>query len=69
MYCLVTLQKILVVILLCFTCNRWFRELFDSADVNGDGSLSLKEVGRLFQKLNIDAAHKDVKRRFQVCTI
>jgi hypothetical protein len=26
--------------------------------------LSLKEIGRLFQRLNIDSSHKDVKKRF-----
>ena len=50
----------------CVHICRWLRQLFDSADVNGDGSLSLKEISKMFHELNINSSHKNVKKKFQV---
>lgn len=50
----------------CVCFHRWLRQQFDSADVNGDGTLSLKEISKMFHGLNVNPDHKSVKKRFKV---
>ena len=47
-------------------CCRWLRKLFNEADLNGDGTLDLKEVVRLMKKLNVGVSSKILKEKFKV---
>ena len=45
---------------------RWLRALFDEADVNGDGTLDLKEIIRMMKRLNVGISQKILKKKFKV---
>ena len=47
---------------------RWLRTLFDEADVNGDGTLDLKEIIRMMKRLNVGISQKILKKKFKVNT-
>ena len=46
--------------------DRWLKDLFDSADKNGDGTLDLKEVLQMMKTLNVGVSKKVVKKMFKV---
>ncbi|XP_062518362.1 1-phosphatidylinositol 4,5-bisphosphate phosphodiesterase eta-2-like isoform X2 [Corticium candelabrum] len=46
--------------------DHWLRETFEAADKNGDGTLSLEEILRLMNKLNVGLATSQVRRLFSV---
>ena len=46
--------------------NRWLQDLFNEADVNGDGTLDLKEVVNMMRKLNVGISKKVLRQKFKV---
>lgn len=46
--------------------DRWLKDLFDTADKNGDGTLDLKEVLQMMKTLNVGVSKKVVKKMFKV---
>ena len=46
--------------------DRWLKDLFDSADKNGDGTLDVKEVLQMMKTLNVGVSKKVVKKMFKV---
>ena len=53
---------------MCVGCGRWVKELFRTADRNGDGCLNLKEIVGLMKHLNIEVDLDSAKETFQVTT-
>ena len=45
---------------------RWLRDLFETADKDGSGSLSVKEVLNLMKELNVSINKKLLKLKFKV---
>lgn len=48
--------------------SRWLRDLFESADRDGSGSLSVKEVLTMMKELNVNINKKVLKQKFKVRT-
>ena len=42
--------------------------MFEQADVNHDGTLSMKEIQKLLKRLNINFSNREIKKRFKVRT-
>ena len=47
--------------------SRWLRDLFEGADKDSSGTLTVKEVMSLMDTLNVGVSMKIVKRMFKVC--
>ena len=47
--------------------SRWLRDLFEGADKDSSGTLTVKEVMSLMDELNVGVSKKIVKRMFKVC--
>ena len=52
----------------CRVAVRWVKELFKTADRNGDNCLNLKEIVGLMKLLNIEVDLEAAKEIFQVGT-
>jgi len=48
------------------TRYRWLRDLFETADKDSSGSLSVKEVLNLMKELNVNINKKLLKQKFKV---
>ncbi len=48
--------------------SRWLRDLFESADKDSSGTLTIKEVSALMNELNVSMSKKILKKMFKVCT-
>ena len=47
--------------------SRWLRDLFESADKDSSGTLTVKEVLALMNELNVGVSKKILKNMFKVC--
>ncbi len=48
--------------------SRWLRDMFEGADKDNSGTLTMKEVLALMHDLNVGVSKKILKRMFKVCS-
>ncbi|XP_072111456.1 1-phosphatidylinositol 4,5-bisphosphate phosphodiesterase eta-1 isoform X2 [Mobula birostris] len=47
------------------THNQWMKQMFEEADMNGDGLLHIEEIYQLMHKLNVNLPRRKIRQIFQ----